>query len=345
MYYKLKYIKVTESGIKLLGKTDNYFYFPNNTKDILKMSGKFGSTYKGVKESDNSRVVIKKLNPILKSSQQSLERFEQENIIFPDISNIPDTLEFMEQDHDYYLIRKYIEGTDLKSLLKDYQKRKKITIEFAIRLVIKLLEILETIHSKEILHRDIKPSNIIIEFETNTKKINFENPVIQLIDFGLAKLPDSATKVILYKTPFSMVYAPPEQVLNYNSLVNATSDIYSLGICLYELITGKIPFQVDHPAKLINLQINREIKPDSKLPGELFKILRKATHKYHFQLPPNRYKRNEIKEMLISGQKGRYQTAKEMKEIIQNLIIKPELLRLDNSMLIFKEKIKRLFHL
>jgi serine/threonine protein kinase len=135
-----------------------------------------------------------------------------------------------------------------------------------------------------------------------------------LIDYGLAKLVNEKNTRIFTsrKSEFPMVYSSPEQLLNYFSLVNATSDLYSAGITLYELLTGNVPFIEQIPIMLMTRIITCEIPVNRKIPKELFPILQKVTSKFLLRKPPNRYTAYELKMMLIEGQKNRYQTAEEM---------------------------------
>ena len=146
-----------------------------------------------------------------------------------------------------------------------------------------------------------------------------------LIDLGLAKIEKEINSTC--KVPFSLIYSPPEQVLNHNELVNASSDIYALGITLYELLTNEKPFESSHPEAIMRLQISSALPENRKIPTELFSILNKATAKHHFKLPPNKYHSEEIKKLLKSGQDARYQYVDGFRSDLiafQNNYIKPK---------------------
>ena len=85
---------------------------------------------------------------------------------------------------------------------------------------------------------------------------------------------------------FALIYSPPEQVLNCPELINATTDIYSLAITLYELLTRKVPFSNPHPTLLMHLQLVQALPKHRNIPDLLFEILQRATAKYSFQRPP-----------------------------------------------------------
>ena len=276
----------------LKGKHSAFTFDDEKKEDVLRDKGKFGNTYTG-KDERGEKVVIKKLSTHLKKDEKSVKRFLKEAEIPSAHINIIKCLEAFEQSGDYYLVREYVEGKSLKETKAD--------AKFVVHWAIKVLDALEYLHKQNIIHRDVRPNNIIV---------NGDN--VTLIDLGLAKTANGENE----KTPFSLIYSPPEQVLNCNDLVNASSDLYSLAISIYECITGKPAFSHTHPEMLMHLMINKPIEPNSKIPKALFEILLKATSKSSLPKPPRQCTRKELIDLLLEGQKERYNSAAEFKEAL-----------------------------
>lgn len=301
--------KQTPPPITLKGKNASYEYSTDNKNFVLKAKGKFNSVFLGFRVEDKQTVIIKKLNTNLCSEPNAIERFSKEFKLNVNHQNIIQTIDFIQQEGNYYIVREYVEGIDLQKLLKDSKLKKQATVSFLLKCFMQVLDALDALHSQQIYHCDIRPANILVVKEND--KIDFENPKVKLLDLGLAK--DAKGLAIKQRTPFSLIYSPPEQVLNFSSLVNVSSDLFSFGITCYELITGKIPFNHQNPEILMNLQISQPLQPDKKLPEALYQILLKATSKYRFKLPPNRYPNDTVREMLREGQVQRFQSALELK--------------------------------
>lgn len=303
---------------QLLGDNGNYLFDPENKKLVLKENGKFCSVYLGINKDNKQKVVIKKLNPALVKNLASVERFKLESALNIRHPNLTAVLDYITHQDDHYIVRTFVDGTDMQKFSKSKTGRKKELLSFYLRCAVGILNALEELHKNKIIHCDIRPSNMVIGFDAN-EEINFSNPDIRLIDFGLAKRNEQQAK-IHERIPFALIYSPPEQVLNEAELVNATSDLYSLGISLYEMISGESPFANANPEKLMNLQINQNIEKHPLIPASVFKILRKATNKEIFSLPPNRYSHEQIVEHLLKGQKNRYISATEFREEVLKIL-------------------------
>ena len=303
--------------LQLIGKRDNYLFDPENAPTVLKRNGKFGSVYAGARTSDNKRVLIKFLNPELKKIPAALHQFRLEADIDFEHPFLRKTYEWIEAEEKFFLIQEYINGSDLRTFLKRHSKYKN-SPRFIIKCVLNVLEALDHMHSKNFIHCDIKPSNILIAFDKEHAP-DKENPPVKLIDFGQAKNP--LTNFISTTKPFSMIYSPPEQVLHFHDLIDPSSDLYSAGITLYELITNKNPFGSNHPEMLMHKQVSGEMEEDEKIPRELFKIIQKATAKKKFPLPPNQLNEETKRNIVREGMKKRFQSAKEMKAALESFLV------------------------
>jgi len=300
--------------IFLKGKNEDYFFREGNILHNLISSGKFSTVYKGQRSSDNSFVVIKKLNRQLSSDRRVVQRFQQESAFNIDSPYLVKILEYVNDEENHYIISEFINGFNLKQICNSKVLKKQANPRFFLKAISGVLEALNYLHSREIFHRDIKPSNIMVEIPYGIEEIGYGDPVVKLIDLGQFAIErNENTKV----EPFSLIYSPPEQVLNISSIINNTSDIYSTGITLFELIAGHPPFTEGNPMKLMALQIAAEIPPDEKIDKNLFYIIKKATYKYRLRKPPHYYKFNELVGYLKEGQANRYKDAMEFKKAIE----------------------------
>jgi serine/threonine-protein kinase len=177
----------------------------------------------------------------------------------------------------YYIIMEYLRGTDLKSGIR---KHGALDCRKVAQIGSQIAQALSVAHRHDIIHRDIKPQNIMVQPDGN----------IKVMDFGIARAKNShltADNSVLGTAH----YVSPEQTQGKD--LGATTDIYSLGIVMYEMLTGQVPFDADNPVSVALMHINEPITPPSKLvdgiPPGLEKIVMKATDKFQ----SNRFKSAE----------------------------------------------------
>ncbi|MDD2494672.1 MAG: protein kinase, partial [Tissierellia bacterium] len=181
----------------------------------------------------NRYVAIKVLRHELTSDPDFVEKFKQESLsaaslTHPNIVNIYDT---GIEDDIYYIVMEYVKG----ETLKDYIKRKgSLTEQETINIARQIAEALKHAHSNKIVHRDIKPHNILLT----------EEGIVKVADFGIARASSSSTINNTSNVIGSVHYFSPEQARG--GYVDEKSDIYSLGIVMYEMITGVVPFDADN---------------------------------------------------------------------------------------------------
>ena len=221
-------------------------------------------------------VAIKILRGDLATDEKFVRRFQREALAASSLShpNIVEVYDVGEDKGEYYIVMEYIEGKHLKQLLK---KRGKLTLSEVIDIMTQITDGMSVAHDSYIIHRDIKPQNIMI----------LENGMIKITDFGIAMALNSTQLTQTNSVMGSVHYLPPEQANGKGATLK--SDIYSMGILMYELLTGKLPYRGDTAIEIALKQL-KEPLPSIKdevpnLPQSVENIIIKATAKN----PKNRY--------------------------------------------------------
>jgi len=224
---------------------------------ILEPLGEGGSS-KVVKAFDNKmeRTVAIKMIPAGRRTAVRALR-EAKTVALLNHPNIVTLYEFEQSDGYYYLIMDYVEGLSLAALL---QEMGRLPIEAALAVAIQVCDALEFAHKSDVIHRDIKPANLRILADGRVK----------VMDFGIARL-RSAAKTSGVTADGEVVgtfaYMSPEQ--SSGEMVDERSDIFSMGVLLYEMVTGRLPFSADTPAGTIYKILNEEAPPASELANEV----------------------------------------------------------------------------
>ena len=221
-------------------------------------------------------VAVKVLRGDLATDEKFVRRFQREALSASSLSNpnIVEVYDVGEDNGEYYIVMEYVEGKHLKNLLK---KRGKLTVPEVVDIVLQITSGLSVAHDSYIIHRDIKPQNILI----------LDNGLVKITDFGIAVAMNATQLTQTNSVMGSVHYLPPEQASGKGATLQ--SDIYSIGILMYELLTGKLPFKGDNAVE-IALKHLKEPMPSIRdeypeIPQSVENIILKATAKN----PKNRY--------------------------------------------------------
>jgi serine/threonine protein kinase/Flp pilus assembly protein TadD len=259
--------------------------------------GGMGIVYKAQDVKLERQVAIKFLPPHIAQSESDKLRFLQEAKAAAALNhpNILHVHEINEHEGTLFLVMEFIEGATLKSIISDQQSGKGVGIDKAIDWVLQTAEGLRAAHKKGIIHRDVKPENIML---TNDNRV-------KIMDFGLAKLKSGSGLTKAGTSLGTLGYMSPEQAQGEG--VDHRSDIWSLGVVFYEMLTGELPFKAEHDAALMYLIINEEPHPPSTLD-------RKIAHAVDIL----------VMKMISKDVAGRYQTMDEVIESIHAMKIELE---------------------
>ncbi len=227
-------------------------------------------------------VAVKILRGDLAGDEKFVRRFQREALSASSLShpNIVEVYDVGEDNNNYYIVMEYVEGRNLKDLIK---KRGKLTLSEVIDIMLQITDGMSVAHDSYIIHRDIKPQNIMI----------LENGLVKIMDFGIAMAMNATQLTQTNSVMGSVHYLPPEQASGKGATLQ--SDIYSMGIVMYELLTGKLPYKGDNAVE-IALKHLKEPLPSVReelptIPQSVENIIIKATAKN----PKNRYE--DAKEM------------------------------------------------
>ncbi len=216
------------------------------------------------------RVAIKVIHRELMNNASVLKRGYRESLIKVRNKHLILMLDFINLNNTHHIISKFIQGKTLSKILNE-GNRKGLGEVKSLDIIKQVLNGLACLHENEIIHRDIKPSNVCVTAEGRAI----------IMDLGVAKVSDgkrlSVTGVgSILGTPH---YSSPEQVLGETDKVSYSSDIYSLGITLFEMLTGHSPFQSESEWEVIKMQVKEPLPDDTQINEKLYKIILKTTEK------------------------------------------------------------------
>ena len=244
-----------------------------NRYEIIKKIGDGGMAfvYKAKDILLNRIVAVKVLRPVFVDDDEFLGKFKREAEAVASLShpNIVNVYDVGEDGKVHYIVMEYIDGQNLKEIIKNEGTLDEYT---ALDITKQIAMALSAAHKKGIIHRDIKPHNILI---------SNEGRVVKVADFGIAKAVSNSTMTNIGSIIGSVHYFSPEQAKG--KFVSNNADLYSLGIVLYEMIIGKVPFRGDSPISIALQHINDEIEFTSEeqinIPQSVRTIIKKLTEK------------------------------------------------------------------
>ena len=244
-----------------------------NRYEIIEKVGNGGmaTVYKATDLVLKRYVAVKVLRDEFTTDEEFIKRFETEaqsaaKLVHPNIVSIFDV---GIDDGIYYIVMELIQGKTLKEII--LEERGPLPWKWSVNVAIQIASALEMAHKNNIIHRDIKPHNIIIT----------EDGIAKVTDFGIAKAVSNSTITAFGKTIGSVHYFSPEHARG--GYTDAKSDLYSLGVVMYEMVTGRVPFDADTPVSVALKHMQEEpvppIEVNTHLPEAVNKIILKALKK------------------------------------------------------------------
>lgn len=250
----------------------------NDRYEIIELIGRGGMAYvyKAKDLKLNRFVAVKVLREEYTENEQFVKKFDRESQAAAGLShpNIVSVYDVGVQGNIYYIIMEYVDGITLKQYLdkKGYLDYKETT-----HFIIEIAKALKCAHEHKIIHRDIKPHNILLT----------KNLVPKVADFGIARAITSSTITMTNQTMGSVHYISPEQARG--GFVDERSDIYSLGIMYYELLTGQLPFDEENTVSIAIKHIQDQLNPPKNLVEEIPQSVNDVVVKMTNKKPEDRY--------------------------------------------------------
>lgn len=261
-----------------------------NRYELVEKIGEGGmaEVYKAKCHLLNRFVAVKILKEEFSTDIQFVDKFKREATAAASLSdnNIVDIYDVGSQEGINYIVMEYVNGKTLKEVIVE---NKMLSVEKSVNIAIQIAKALECAHRNNIIHRDIKPHNILVT----------EDDLVKVTDFGIAKASNSVTITNTSKVMGSAHYFSPEQAKG--SYVDFRTDIYSLGIVMYEMVTGRLPYDGDSPVSIALKHIQEPAIPpksiNPSIPEDLNNIILKSVEKQ----PANRYQ--TIHDLIIDLKK------------------------------------------
>lgn len=262
-------------------KNDPYIYlfvmgewYCYNPQEPPLGSGAMGDVYRGYRCNNGAVIAVKRVKDSYANNKMIRERARQEASLAFRHQNLVEMIGYCECAPDWgpiFILSKFVYGEDIDKYVRAFSDSPN-RVEKISKAVMSVLDALDYIHSRGVIHRDIKPSNIMVEQGSN----------IRLMDLGISRM-NGGNKFSQYGFIGTPQYSAPEQIKreegNMTNPINATTDIYELGITFYELLTGKNPMDKGSETETLVAQITEPLPSDPKIPPKLMQVILKATEK------------------------------------------------------------------
>lgn len=291
--------------------------------------GGMGAIYKAKHPTLNRDVILKRLT--LRQSSSIAERFKREAKLMIDFRNdhIVQVYDHFKEGNSYYIAMEFVDGISLGDLIK---KKRYMPNEIAMLIFSEICKALKYAHDKGVIHRDIKPANVLVSKEGQVK----------LTDFGIARSKDYEDDGLTSAgmTLGTPAYMSPEQISDTKN-VDRRADIYSMGVMLYEMVTGKSPFPGSFTPEAISLIQKGEYVPPRKINPKVSPVIQKVIKKSMHCKVKNRYKNLQYIIAILGRHLKKYKDQKTINNTIKEYLYHDKIAVQEKSKIAIKETIKK----
>ena len=251
--------------------------------------GGMGEVYRGVNMMVEREVAIKFLRPELAGQPQVVERFRSEAVTLAKLNhpNVATLYDFDRQGDSFIMVLEFVRGVSLDAVI---QQRGAIPVDQAVPIFCQVLDGIQHAHDFGVIHRDIKPANMMLT----------EKGTLKVLDFGIARILGTARMTRQGNIIGTIEYMSPEQVRGMET--DERSDIYSLGMLLYEMLTGRCPFEIQNAFELMKAQIEQFPMPPRQLNPAIPEVVEQAIWRSIQKDPAQRFQNaSEFRTFLLTA--------------------------------------------
>jgi len=298
----------------LEGNNGKYVFFPEEQGTILSHSD-HATVYVGGNYDTKEKVILKKISPALFGNDSQRFKFFATVCTEVKLDGLVNISDMVFENGSIYLVCEFVSGRSLKDLISDTKFMDYRNDIFFLRIISNCLETLSFIHKLKLCHGNINPENIIVEWD-DCEEFNFAHPTAKILSIENIKL--GFKDMPLYLKNADTRYQSPEQILGFNDLVGDYSDIYSMGLILYEVIAREPVFPTDKPL-VKRQQVFGKIAKHYRISDEIFAIIEKATVK-PFSYIPGSISEDAQKLIVLKSLNDRYQNIEALKKDVDSII-------------------------
>ena len=237
-------------------------------------SGAMGDVYRGYRCINGSPIAVKRVKDAYANNPMIRERARLEaSLAFrhPNLVEMIGCCEYSPTEGPIFILSHSVEGENIETYVKNFENSPN-RVEKVCNAICSVLDALDYVHSRGVIHRDVKPSNIMVENGSN----------VRLMDLGIARM-NGGNRFSQFGFIGTPQYSAPEQIRreegNTSTEINATTDIYELGITFYELLAGENPMDCEKEVDTLAKQIDEPLPKSDRIPNRLMKVIWKATEK------------------------------------------------------------------
>ena len=298
----------------LIGNNGKFVFFPEEPDTIISRSEN-ATVYVGANIDTKEKVILKKLSTMMFGNDAQRFKFFATVATEAKLDGLVNVEDIIFEGSDIYLVCEYVSGRTLKELIYEPKFMDYRNDIFFLRIISNCLETLSMIHKLKLCHSNLRPENIIVQWD-DCEEFDFMHPTAKILSLESIKL--GFKYMPLMRRNHDSLYQSPEQILGFEDLVGDYSDIYSMGLILYEAIAREPVLDPEKPI-VKRQQVFGKIAPHYRTDENVYKIIEKATAK---PLPfiPAAISEDAQKMMVVKSLNDRYQSVNDFKKDIDELI-------------------------